>query len=65
MKRALIICPHWPDGRHGDVRVSTWRHFRRRIVSMCVRCDGWWAEHETVREHNRVAKALRAERDRG
>lgn len=54
MKRAPELCPHSPDGRHVDVRIWQWRRWRRRIMSVCPRCDGWWAEHETLSEHNRT-----------
>jgi hypothetical protein len=60
MRRAPVICPHWPSGHHGDVRVSIRRGWRRRVVSVCPSCDGWWAEHGTLREHNRRAKQLRS-----
>lgn len=53
MKRAPEVCPYWLDGKHGDVHVAIWLRWRRRVVSVCPRCNGWWAERSTVREHKR------------
>jgi hypothetical protein len=56
MKRAPEVCPHWESGKHGDVRVAIWLRWRRRVVSVCPSCNGWWQEIETVREHKRKRK---------